>query len=73
MLVQIECAMNNTMHCSAKQSPSKLLFGVNQGGVDVDFLIAYLQENSIKKYCRDIERIEQRHLNLFKKISGKKF
>ena len=44
MLVQVELAINNTVHCSAKQSSSKLLFGVDQRGAGVDFFTEYLQE-----------------------------
>lgn len=43
-LVEVEFAMNNTVHCATKQSPSKLLFGIEQRGPIIDELTEYLHD-----------------------------
>lgn len=39
-----EFAINNTVHCSTKQTPSKMLSGVEQKGEVVNELTEYLKE-----------------------------
>lgn len=43
-LSSVEFAVNNTVHCTTKQTPSKLLFGVEQRGRVIDELSEYLRE-----------------------------
>lgn len=47
LLVKVEYAVNNSVHCSTKQTPSVLLFGVHQRGPNVDELTEYLEEKQI--------------------------
>lgn len=44
-LLQIEHAINNSIHSTTKQTPSQLLFGVIQRGGIVDELTEYLDAN----------------------------
>lgn len=55
-LAEIEFALNNTVHCTTKQTPSQMLFGVEQRGGKVDELTEYLQEMYAKerKYLNEI-------------------
>ena len=46
-LSQVEFAINNSVHCTTKQSPSRLLFGTEQRGLIVDELAEYLR----RTYC----------------------
>ena len=43
-MVQVEFSINNTVHCTTKQTRSILLFGVEQQGDIVDELTEYLDE-----------------------------
>lgn len=43
-LSRVEFAINNTVHCTTKQTPSKLLFGTEQRGEIVDELTEHLRE-----------------------------
>ncbi|XP_055309423.1 uncharacterized protein LOC129573155, partial [Sitodiplosis mosellana] len=43
-LVDVEFAINNTVHCTTGQTPSKLLFNVEQRGLAVDELTEYLHD-----------------------------
>lgn len=49
-LSDVEFAINNTVHCTTRQTPSKLLFGVEQRGVIVDELTEHLRENYDNQY-----------------------
>lgn len=40
----VKFALNNTVHCSTKQTPSKLLFGMEQRDEIIDELSEYLRE-----------------------------
>lgn len=44
LLRKVEFAVNNSVHSSTKQTPSKLLFGVDQRGREVDVLTEHLEE-----------------------------
>lgn len=55
LLRKIEYAINNSVHSSTKQTPSKLLFGVNQRGREVDVLIEHLDEKSPAENCPDLD------------------
>lgn len=43
-LSNVEFSLNNTVHCTTKQTPSKMLFGVEQRGENIDELTEYLQD-----------------------------
>lgn len=45
-LLQVEYALNNSVHSTTKKIPSELLFGVRQRGEVIDELTEYLEENS---------------------------
>lgn len=42
ILPRVEYALNNSVHCSTKRTPSELLFGVTQRGREVDSLTEHL-------------------------------
>lgn len=44
MLLNVEFAINNTVHASTKQIPSKMLFGGEQQGKNVDEMTEHLRE-----------------------------
>lgn len=44
-LSQVEFAINNTVHSASKQTPSQVLFGVEQKGEMIDEMAEYLVEN----------------------------
>lgn len=48
-LIEVEFAINNTIHSATKQSPSKLLFGVEQRGPVIDELTEYLHDMYAKE------------------------
>lgn len=50
----VEFALNNTLHKSSFETPSKLLFGINQRGTLIDVLGEYLQQSQDKKSPRDL-------------------
>ena len=43
-LSRVEFTINNRIHCTTKQSPSRLLFGTEQRGLIIDELTEYLRE-----------------------------
>lgn len=43
MLSEIEFALNNSVHSSTRNTPSRLLFGVDQRGKIIDYMTEYLQ------------------------------
>lgn len=43
-LSKVEFSLNNTVHCTTKQTPSKMLFGTEQRGEIMDELTEYLQD-----------------------------
>lgn len=49
VLHRVEYALNNTSSATTKQTPSVLLFGVNQRGPQVDLLTEYVEEIQAKK------------------------
>lgn len=49
----VEFAINNTIHCTTKQTPSKMLFGAEQRGEIIDELTEYLHAN----YSNDTENL----------------
>jgi len=54
ILPEVEFAINNTIHRSTGTTPSKLLFGVNQRGVAIDFLGEYLEKSDESRNLEDI-------------------
>lgn len=59
MLGRVEYAMNNSIHSSTHQTPSVLLFGVAQRGLEVDNLSEYLEDRSDLEPCRDLNSIRE--------------
>lgn len=57
ILAKIEFSINNTLHCSTGQSPSMLLFGVNQKGHIQDSLREYLETR--EEPVRDLVSVRQ--------------
>lgn len=57
MLSRVEYAVNNSIHSSTRQSPSMLLFGVQQRGFEVDELTEYLDEKVVPS--RDLNLIRE--------------
>lgn len=49
-LSNVEFAMNNTVHCTTKQTPSKILFGMEQRGEIIDELTEYLHDRYGEEY-----------------------
>lgn len=49
LLGKVEYAINNSVHSVTKQTPCKLLFGVDQKGRDVDTLTEYLDDLHFSK------------------------
>ena len=56
-LLQVEYALNNTIHRSIQTTPSKLLFGVDQKGIIVDKLTEYLDEKDNNECSRNLEKM----------------
>lgn len=57
LLTRVEYALNNTVHCSTKCTPSELLFGVTQRGPEVDILSEHLA--SKVAVSQDLESIRE--------------
>ena len=55
-LVNVEYALNNTMHATTRKSPSLLLFGVEQRGRIIDELTEFFEDKTISKAC-DLDKI----------------
>lgn len=66
-LLQVEAAMNNSVHSIIKQTPSKLLFGVEQRGDFIDELTEYLDAEKISDCCRDLEKVRAESLTLIER------
>jgi len=56
-LRKVEFAINNSFHCSTKQTPSKLLFGVDQRGREVDVLTEHLEEKLSVDISPDLDSL----------------
>ncbi|XP_037931244.1 uncharacterized protein LOC119666048 [Teleopsis dalmanni] len=59
MLPKVEFAINNSTHSSSKQTPSQLLFDVDQKGEVIDYLTEYLSEKKQRAHVRDLEQMRQ--------------
>lgn len=57
MLGEVEYALNNTIHKTTAETPSKLLFGVNQRGTIVDAIAEYLERNNITSKNCELEQL----------------
>lgn len=66
-LSEVEYAINNTTHSSTKESPSKLLFGVDQRGKVVDELTEYLDDRFNSKGRSDLGEIREKASDTIKK------
>ncbi|XP_036148576.1 uncharacterized protein LOC114254896 [Monomorium pharaonis] len=56
MLEEVEYALNNTVHKSTKEIPSKLLFGVTQRGKVTDYIKEYV-ENDVNDKDLDLGKV----------------
>lgn len=54
---QVEFAMNNTVHCTTKQTPSRMLFGVEQKGDIIDKVTEHLLDRFERK--EDLNQIRE--------------
>lgn len=54
-LNHVEYALNNTVQRSIDSTPSRLLFGVDQRGPNVDYLTEYLNNEEVNIINRDLE------------------
>ncbi|XP_053968796.1 uncharacterized protein K02A2.6-like [Anastrepha ludens] len=59
-LLEVEYAMNNSIHSTCRDTPSRLLFGVEQRGVIVDEFTEYFQDMLCPDYERDLTQIRDR-------------
>lgn len=57
LLRKIEFAINNSVHSSTKQTPSRLLFGVHQRGKDVDVLSEFMEEKLSSDQSPDFDTL----------------
>lgn len=58
-LQKVEFAFNNTVNRSIRNTPSALLFGVNQRGPEIDHLAEYLDEQELNPIQRDLPLIRK--------------
>lgn len=58
-LKHVEYAINNTVQRSTGTSPSKLLFGVNQKGPQVDYLSEFIDDKDESPSDRNLETIRE--------------
>lgn len=58
-LNKIQFAINNIVNRTIKNTPSKLLFGINQHGDTQDFLRLILEVENSKNNNRDLNKIRQ--------------
>lgn len=66
-LLQVEAAINNSVHAITKQTPSKLLFGVEQRSEIVDELTEYLDSEKSYAENRDLEEMRAESLKLIER------
>ena len=59
IISDIEFAINNSVHKTTNETPSKLLFGINQKGKIIDKIREYL-ENTVNENDRDLKSIRER-------------
>ena len=57
LLRKVEYALNNSIHASTRQTPCKLLFGVDQRGREIDILTEYLDEKFSSSEPCDINNL----------------
>lgn len=67
MLPKVEFALNNTKHSSTKFTPSELLFGVLQRGIEVDELTEYLDAEFGGQETRDLNSMRKSALDSIEK------
>lgn len=58
-LLEVEYAVNNSVHSTCRNTPSRLLFGVEQRGVTVDEFTEYFQAKICSDDGRDLISIRQ--------------
>lgn len=66
-LLQVEAAINNSIHSVTKQTPSKLLFGVEQRGEFIDELTEYLDADKNTENHRNLGQIRAESLKLIER------
>lgn len=66
-LLQVEAAINNSIHSITKQSPSMLLFGVEQRSEFIDELTEYLDAEKVTNNRRDLEKMRAESLELIER------
>ncbi|XP_036325533.1 uncharacterized protein K02A2.6-like [Rhagoletis pomonella] len=66
-LSQVEYALNSTVHCTTRCTPSELLFGANQRGCVVDEMTEYLEDKFLDGTYRDINETRENALGQIEK------
>lgn len=59
LLIRVEYAINNSVHSVTKQTPSKLLFGVDQRGREIDALSEYLDDLHYSDSDHNLDTLRQ--------------
>lgn len=67
LLSRVEYAINNSVHSSTEQTPSKLLFGINQRGPEIDELTEFLETQQVSPSVRDLSEIRDQADTAIKK------
>ena len=68
LMAESEFALNNTIHKATGETPSKLLFGVNQKGKIVDALGEYLEQTRSEEEIRDFEELRLKAKDKIEKL-----
>jgi len=63
VIEDVEFSLNNTKQRSVAQSPSKMLFGIEQKGKVVDELRQKLEELDNVSEIRDLKKLEEKDRN----------
>lgn len=74
-LLQVEYAINNTTHSTTRQTPSMMLFGVEQRGEAVERLTEYLTEKNVEEGERELGEIREQAavaINVSQKYASKR-
>ncbi|XP_017487273.1 PREDICTED: uncharacterized protein LOC108375641 [Rhagoletis zephyria] len=58
-LLEVEYAINNPVHSTCRDTPSRVLFGVEQRGLIIDEFTEYFQEKLCPDEGRDLDRIRK--------------
>lgn len=71
LLTRVEYAINNSVHSVTKETPSKLLFGVNQRGKDIDALSEFLENKHFSATEHDLSSMRLNASDRIRDFQGK--